>query len=106
MSDQLVFKDALKTKQKNDGWSEALSLQKENRKLKSQLEDVDNLLEEIENALDISLNITYKESRKVDVPVNYLDISRYEKYHGSLNPIPLREGILKTAEFMKEYYKI
>lgn len=52
MSDQLVFKDALKTKQKNDGWSEALSLQKENRKLKSQLEDVDNLLEEIENALN------------------------------------------------------
>lgn len=52
MSDQLVFKDALKTKQKNDGWSEALILQKENRKLKSQLEDVDNLLEEIENALN------------------------------------------------------
>ena len=52
MSDQLVFKDALKTKQQNDGWSEALSLQKENRKLKSQLEDVDNLLEEIENALN------------------------------------------------------
>ena len=52
MSDQLVFKDTLKTKQKNDGWSEALSLQKENRKLKSQLEDVDNLLEEIENALN------------------------------------------------------
>ena len=52
MSDQLVFKDALKTKQKNDGWSEALSLQKENRKLKSQLEDVDNLLEDIENALN------------------------------------------------------
>lgn len=52
MSDQLVFKDALKTKQKNDGWSEALSLQKENRKLKSKLEDVDNLLEDIENALN------------------------------------------------------
>ena len=52
MSDQLVFKDALKTKQENDGWSEALSLQKENRKLKSQLEDVDNLLEDIENALN------------------------------------------------------
>ena len=52
MSDQLVFKDALKTKQKNDGWSEALSLQKENRKLKNQLEDVDSLLEEIENALN------------------------------------------------------
>ena len=49
---------------------------------------------------------SYKESRKVDVPVNYLDISRYEKYYGSLNPISLGEGIRKTAEFMKEYYEL
>lgn len=64
------------------------------------------MLVEIEKSLDISLNITYKESRKVDVPVNYLDISRYEKYYGSLNPISLGEGIRKTAEFMKEYYEL
>ena len=67
---------------------------------------IHDVLLEIEKALDISLNITYKEGRKVDVPVNYLDISRYEQYYGSLDPIPLREGILKTAQFMKEYYKI
>ena len=52
MSDQLVFKDALKTESKNDGWDEALRLQKENRQLKNQLEDVDSLLEAIENALN------------------------------------------------------
>lgn len=67
---------------------------------------IHDVLLEIEKALDLSLNITYKEGRKVDVPVNYLDISRYEQYYGSLDPIPLREGILKTAQFMKEYYKI
>ena len=67
---------------------------------------IHDVLVEIEKSLDISLNITYKESRKVDVPVNYLDISRYEKYYGSLNPISLGEGIRKTAEFMKEYYEL
>lgn len=46
--------------------------------------------------------LAYEEERKVDVPVNYLDISRYEKYYGALNPISLREGIIKTADFMKK----
>ena len=47
------------------------------------------------------LHIVYKQGRAVDVPVNYLDISRYEKYYGKLNPIGLVEGIKKTADFMK-----
>ncbi|PKM60517.1 MAG: epimerase [Firmicutes bacterium HGW-Firmicutes-4] len=60
----------------------------------------------IRDVLDVKLNVTYASGRKVDVPVNYLDISRYEKAYGDLNPIALGEGIKKTAEFMKEYYKI
>lgn len=59
----------------------------------------------IESALGISLKIKYEKGRAVDVPVNYLDISRYEKYYGNLNPISLHDGIIKTAEFMKKYYE-
>ena len=33
-----------------------------------------------------------------------LDISRYEKYYGKLNPFSLEEGIKKTAEFMRKEY--
>lgn len=62
---------------------------------------IKQVLATIEKALNIKLNISYKEARKVDVPVNYLDISRYEKYYGSLNPISLEEGIKRTAEFMR-----
>ena len=62
---------------------------------------IKKVLDTIEEALGIKMNITYKEGRAVDVPVNYLDISRYEKDYGSLNPISLKEGIKKTAEFMK-----
>lgn len=67
---------------------------------------IQRVLETIQEVLNVKLNITYKPSRKVDVPVNYLDISRYEKYYGKLNPISLKEGIMKTAEFMKKQYNI
>lgn len=62
------------------------------------------VLKSIRNALGIDINIRYTEARKVDVPVNYLDISRFETAYGNLNPISLEEGIKKTAEFMLRYY--
>lgn len=62
---------------------------------------VNEVLFSIENVLKCKLDIEYKEGRAVDVPVNYLDISRYEKYYGKLNPISIDEGVRKTAEFMK-----
>lgn len=67
---------------------------------------IKQVLETIEKALGIKLNVSYLEGRKVDVPVNYLDISRYEKYYGALNPISLEDGIRKTADFMKKEYGI
>lgn len=67
---------------------------------------IKQVLETIEKVLGIKLNVSYLEGRKVDVPVNYLDISRYEKYYGALNPISLEDGIRKTADFMKKEYGI
>ena len=58
------------------------------------------VLEQVQSALQIPLDIQWVEGRKVDVPINYLDISRYEEAFGPLNPICLQEGICKTAEFM------
>ena len=65
---------------------------------------IKQVIETLERALNIKLNVRYKEARKVDVPVNYLDIKRYETAYGSLNPISLEDGIRKTAGFMKEFY--
>lgn len=64
------------------------------------------VLETIEQTLNIKLNVKYTEARKVDVPENYLDISRYEAAYGKLNPISLEEGIKKTATFMRAYYNL
>lgn len=65
---------------------------------------IQEILNKLETILKIKLNVIYKESRKVDVPENYLDISRYENEFGKLNPISLEEGIQKTVQFMKEEY--
>lgn len=67
---------------------------------------IKQVLDSIERALNIKLNVKYIEARKVDVPVNYLDIKRFETAYGSLNPISLEQGIRKTAEFMREFYSI
>ena len=40
-------------------------------------------------------------SRSSDVPVNYLDIGRYEKYYGSLNAMDLDAGVARTADFFE-----
>lgn len=46
--------------------------------------------------------IIYKPGRAVDVPVNFLDISRYEKDFGKLELINLEEGVKRTAEFFNK----
>ncbi|MBO5469817.1 MAG: NAD-dependent epimerase/dehydratase family protein [Lachnospiraceae bacterium] len=61
---------------------------------------INKMLRTMESTLKLKLNVVYKDGRNVDVPTNFLDISRYEKYYGKLNPISLEEGIKKTAEYM------
>lgn len=67
---------------------------------------IKQLIDIISSTLNVELKVIYKEARNVDVPVNYLDISRYEKYYGALNPISLQDGIMRTAQFMTKYYNI
>lgn len=67
---------------------------------------INEVLGTIQEILGIKLNIIYQESRSLDVPRNFLNISRYESDFGPLNPISLSEGIKRTAEFMKQYYKV
>lgn len=63
---------------------------------------INQLLKIIQISLNIKLNVKYLDGRKVDVPVNYLDISRYESDFGKLNNTSLENGIKKTANFLKE----
>ena len=62
---------------------------------------IKEVVETVRKVAGTDTKVVYKEGRHVDVPVNYLDISRYEKYYGKLNPISLEQGIKRTIEFMK-----
>lgn len=59
------------------------------------------VLDSVKRALGVELKLEFKEKRAVDVPINYLDIHRYEHNYGKLNPISLEDGIRRTADFMK-----
>lgn len=65
------------------------------------IQEVLNIIREI---LGIDVNVVYKDARKADVPVNFLDISRYECVFGKLDTVPLSLGIKRTAEFIKDNY--
>ena len=67
---------------------------------------IKTVLDIICSTLKKDLKISYKQERKMDVPENYLDITRYEKCYGKMEAISLKEGIGKTAAFMKEYYNL
>ena len=60
------------------------------------------LIDTIAEVLHKTPCIRYEAGRKVDVPVNVLDIVRYEQDFGHRNNIPLREGIQKLAAFFEQ----
>ncbi len=59
------------------------------------------IVDVIGEALGVGLSVKYTPKRKADVPVNILDITRYESEYGALHPMSLKEGILRTADFLK-----
>ena len=65
---------------------------------------IKELLEMIKGTLQIDMKVRYEQGRKSDVPINYLDVSRYEEEYGCLALTPLEEGIKKTAKFLKKHY--
>lgn len=67
---------------------------------------VKEVIDTIQNSLGIKVNVKSVSSRKVDVPINVLDISHYEETFGKLVPISLAEGVKKTATFMRTKYNI
>ncbi len=65
-----------------------------------------DLIKIMKKTLNTNIEIQYKSKRKVDVPTNILDITRYKSIVEECKFIDLSEGITKTAEFLKEFYSI
>ena len=64
---------------------------------------VNQVIDSIKKIVRDDICVEYESSRSGDVPENYLDISRYEKYYGKLDLMSLEEGIKRTMDFLKEY---
>lgn len=62
---------------------------------------VNEVISTIRDTICPDLKVKYIEGRTTDVPMNYLDITRYEENYGLLNPVSLKDGIVMTAEFMR-----
>lgn len=67
---------------------------------------INQLIEIVKQTVNSSVKITYSQNRSVDVPINYLNISRYENDFGKLNAISLEIGVRKTADFLRREYGI
>lgn len=62
------------------------------------------VISEIEKALNVKVNVKFLPSRKVDVPQNYLDVSRYESvFKERICKIDMVEGIKRTATFLSSH---
>lgn len=67
---------------------------------------VNEIIAIIRDVLNIDIEVQYTEGRKVDLPMNYLDISRYESCYGRLCSTDLVSGIKKTISFLKQEYDL
>lgn len=57
------------------------------------------VIETVADVLQKQPKVMYCEGRRVDVPVNVLDISRYKRDFGAFSPISLRTGIERLVTF-------
>lgn len=67
---------------------------------------IKEVINTIQNVLNAKINVKYIPARKVDVPVNVLDVTLYEETYGKLEPISLAEGVNKTVNFMRQVYEV
>lgn len=63
---------------------------------------INEVISILQKCLKQEIKVNYQLARKVDVPVNYLDIRRYESEFGKFHTISIEEGIQKMINFMKD----
>lgn len=64
---------------------------------------INQLIENIKEIIPTNSKVIYIDGRSIDVSVNYLNTDRYESVFGQINSNTLKEGIEKTALFLKSW---
>jgi len=63
--------------------------------------DINTIISYINEVLGYHSEVIYDKARNVDVPMNYLDVSRYESEFGRIQQVDLREGINITHNYLR-----
>lgn len=63
---------------------------------------INKVLETVEKTLKKPITIRYQEARPVDIPVNYLDVSRYQNCFKDYELLSLEDGLKKTIEHFEK----
>lgn len=66
---------------------------------------INEIIEKIRHLLGVELNVRYISERKVDLKKNYLNISRYQDEFGKICNVDINEGIVRTADSLREKIK-
>lgn len=66
---------------------------------------VNRIVNIINNELGLVTEVEYTGARNVDVPINYLDVSRYESEFGKIEKISLISGMKKTMEYLQNSFE-
>jgi UDP-glucose 4-epimerase len=66
---------------------------------------INSIISLVKQEVNPALKVNYLPGRNADVPINYLNVSRYEKQFGKASTISLKEGILKTKAFLSQDLK-
>lgn len=64
---------------------------------------VNDVIDIMRDELELSAAIEYTAARSVDVPVNFLDVSRYEDEFGTIEKVPIIVGMKKTKKYLEQY---
>lgn len=67
---------------------------------------INDVIEKINIVLKTELKVNYVDKRKADVPINILNMERYRRNFLNNSFLNLEDGILKTAEFLREKYAL
>lgn len=66
--------------------------------------DLNEIIRRIEKTLGHKVEVNYQEARTVDVPVNFLDVSKYEDLYGPIIKTSFEDGMKKTIQYLEERY--
>lgn len=67
---------------------------------------LNKLIKIIEKSINKNVSISYEHERDVDLPINYLNVNRYESEFGKCSVTNIDKGVELTKNFLNNFYNV